>query len=605
MPDGEASLRAQLRLACALCRFPIGAVYRFEGGRARLLHTHAETDVLLPEDVPAWRAQRDGIGLVEIVGRGPAAPESAIFPAELCVSALISAPLRRGEEQVGVLLMADAVPREDVAFIDLHSLQYLCDEVARGFEPNLGSPAGLVSGPPGDSAVWQTAEEAAWPLRDGSHDPVTGLPDRRMLLTPISLALADAQRRQNGVALVILALDRFSRINDWLGRDVGDDLLRQCAERLVDSTEDEDLIGRGSGDEFYAVLAGRPRGNASLATAHRLAQAIRAPFHVRGYELAVSASLGIARFPDDAGDATTLMRYAEIALHRAKSSRTRGRIETFSEELRRAVERRGDTERQLRRALGAGELLLHYQPKVDLKTRRVRALEALIRWRRNGEMISPGHFLPVAEESGLIVPIGAWVLLEAARQMKRWVERGLPIESVSVNVSALQFARPDFMSSTEAVLNTAGLHPAHLELEVTETSLMDDIDLAIHTLSRLRTLGMRISVDDFGTGYSSLSYLQRLPVDVLKIDRAFVKDLDGEEPQRGQARALAEAIHALGHSLGLRVLAEGVETTEQLTALEGMGCDEVQGYYFARPLPADEVEAFVLRTAEGRSVRPT
>ncbi len=587
----EARLAAQLRVACALARFPRAALYRFEGAQATLLAAHAEdSEHAMPDRVPAWRALRDDVTLVRMVGRGPAAPETAIFPAALRINALVSAPVSGGAGQIAAVLMADTVPRDDVDTIDVEALRFLCDEIATTIKGSYRQPTPVF----GVAVPELTAEAAAWPISEGSHDPVTGLPDRRMLLGPIARTLAEAELDGSSVALVIVALDRFTRINDWLGREVGDELLRQVAERLLETTGDQDLIGRGSGDEFLAVLPGLPRGEAAVATAHRLVQALRTPFHVQGYELTLSASLGVARAPDDAPDTDTLLRYAEIALHRAKSARTRGRIEAFSDELRAAVERRGDTERQLRRALGAGELLLHYQPKVDLASRRTRAVEALLRWRHRGELVSPGHFLPVAEESGLIVPIGTWVLLEAARQMRGWVQEGLPIESVSVNVSALQFARPDFVESVERVLASAGLHPGHLELEVTETSLMDDVEAAVQTLSRLRALGVRISVDDFGTGYSSLAYLQRLPVDVLKIDRAFVMDLDREEDlQRNQARALAEAICGLGRSLGLRVLAEGVETEAQLAVLEELGCDAVQGYLFARPLPAQDAAAFI------------
>lgn len=568
-------LEAQLRLACALCQFPIGAVYAFEGARANLVAVFG-TAPGLPPDVPAWRALRDRVALVPVVGRGPAAPETAIFPADLRVNALVSAPLQAPDGQIGALLLADPSRRDDLDFIDIPSLELCCTMLGESLRPTRDPSEHKLSLPP----------------RAGGEDPVTGLRDQRALERPFSQVLQFAQARGDAVAFAIVALDRFTRINDWLGRDVGDKLLRQVAERLVENTEDHDLVARASGDEFYVVLTSRPA-DRMLATAHRLAHAIRSPFHVQGYELAISASLGVSRFPEDAGDIETLLRYAEIALHRAKSARTRGKVETFSEELRAAVERRGDTERQLRRAMGAGELLLHYQPKVDLGSRRTRAVEALIRWRRQGKLVSPARFVPIAEESGLIVPMGTWVMLEAARQMKRWVDDSLPIESVSVNVSAQQFARPDFVESVERVLGSADLHPGHLELEVTETSLMDDVDDAVQTLSRLRALGVRISVDDFGTGYSSLSYLQKLPVDVLKIDRAFVKDLDAEGMERAQALALAEAIHGLGHSLGLKVLAEGVETEEQLRVLEELGCDEVQGYYFSKPLPAHDVPAFI------------
>jgi EAL domain-containing protein (putative c-di-GMP-specific phosphodiesterase class I) len=341
------------------------------------------------------------------------------------------------------------------------------------------------------------------------------------------------------------------------------------------------------------ALTNLPPGRAALAAADRMAQTIREPFHVHGYELSLSATIGLSRYPNDASDPATLLRYAGIAMRRARGRR-QGKLESFTPELREAVERRGDMERRLRLALGAGELTLHYQPKVRLADRRTTGVEALLRWRRRDGMVSPAQFLAVAEESELIVPIGTWVLLESCRQMRRWLDRGVPLGSVSVNVSALQFSRPDFVGTIERTLRSARLSADHLELEVTETSLMDDVDGAAERLSALRDLGVRISVDDFGTGYSSLAYLQRLPVDVLKIDRSFVKDLDAPKGARN-AYALAEAITGLGHSLGMRVLAEGVETEAQLEAISALGCDEVQGFLLARPMPPEEIE----RTTRG------
>ncbi len=586
--NGDAEeLTAHLRIACAIARMPIAVLYDLSGQRARKLATfgppHLTADI--PSEPPSWRLARDRPALVPIVGRGPAAPETALFPPGIRVAAALSLPILSATHQIGAMVLVDHETREDLSTLDLRALELVAEQIER----KLNQPA-----PPAQPETLppNVGDLAAWPLLDGNHDPVTGLPDRRMLGEPMALAIGDAEREGTGVAVAIIALDRFHRIDDWLGREVGDDLLRQVAERLLGTTTDRDLLGRGSGDEFLAVLTGRPRGRSALALADRMLQAIREPFHLHGYELSLSASIGIARYPEDADDVAKLLRYAGIALHRAKASRKRGQIECFTDELRETVEQRGDLERHLRRALGSGELLLHYQPKVDLETGRSRELEALIRWQRGDELVSPGRFLPVAEESELIVPIGTWVLLEACRQIAGWRHAGVAVDAVSVNVSALQFARPDFVGTVMRVLKSTKVPAGFLELEVTETSLMDDVESAVEKLAALRKIGVRVSVDDFGTGYSSLSYLQRLPVDVLKIDRAFVKDLDASGTAQNHARALAAAITGLGHNLGLKVLAEGVETEAQLQAVIRLGCDAVQGYYYSRPLPADSVPEY-------------
>lgn len=594
LPDGaDEALEQRLRLAAALGRCPLAAVYRIEGERAYLVTAHLPSRLRgrLADEVPSWRVAREELTIVPVIGRGPAAPESAALPAAFGVVALVSAPIRIADVQA-TLILADSTPRLDLSTLDPVALATVCELIAERLAPaekieNTGVRRS-------DPYMPAHAEElAAWPSDPSGHDPVTGLPDRRVLARSIDEAIAAASERGHGIAIALLALDRFQRIDDWLGRAVGDELLRQVAERLLDTTSEDDLVGRGSDDEFIVVLTGLRPGRSAVALADRLLHAVREPFHVQGYELSLTATIGLSRFPDDASDAATLLRYAGIALHRA-NDRRHGRLERFTPELKEAVEQRGEVERRLRRALGAGELMLHYQPKVALRERKTTGVEALIRWKRSDGMVSPGQFLPVAEESELIVPIGTWVLLEACRQMKAWRDRGVALESVSVNVSALQFSRPDFVGTVARTLHAAQLHPRHLELEVTETSLMDDVGAAAERLSALRALGVRVSVDDFGTGYSSLAYLQRLPVDVLKIDRSFVKDLDAEGPARDHAHALAQAITGLGHNLGLRVLAEGVETQAQLEAIEALGCDDVQGFLFSRPLPAEQVEAAVL-----------
>lgn len=585
------AIAKRLRVAAALARCPLAVLYRMQGQTATMVASHGEPTALasMPAEVPSWRLAREAPAAVPVIGRGPAAPESVFFPPDLRVAALVSAPLLADGTQVGALVMADTARRDDFTTLDLEALDTVVTMLADAVvTPRETPPRGRPRHPSPIDALPQLTEElAAWPLSEGNHDAVTGLPDRLMLLEPMQVALDRAQRKGRGLAVALFALDRFHRIDDWLGRSVGDELLRQVAERLLETTGESDLVGRGSGDEFVVVFNDVGGGRSALALTDRVLSAIREPFHVQGYELSVSATVGVSRFPEHAQEVGALLRYAGIALHRAKAARQRGRIELFTDELREAVERRGDLERHLRRALGAGELLLHYQPKIDIRTRKWSGVEALIRWKRGDQLVSPGVFLPVAEESELIVPIGTWVMLESCRQLRRWHGAGVELPSVSVNVSAQQFSRPDFVGTVARVLKSSTLPPGALELEVTETSLMDDVGAAAEKLSELRHLGVRVSVDDFGTGYSSLSYLQRLPVDVLKIDRSFVKDLDAEgESARSSASALTQAICGLGHSLGLKVLAEGVETEAQLDALAALGCDEVQGYYFSKPVPA-------------------
>ena len=577
----------RLRLAATLARCPLSVLYRFEGAEAVLHAAHGPAELVdaLPASAARWRLDHERPRIVPVIGRGPAAPEGALFAPRLGVRALASSPVRRAGHTLGALLFADVEAREDLESFDpmlFYTMAELLEDVLPNPEP-IAPDFGVDSLPPGIS------DEMEWPLLGGGHDAATGLPDRRMVLDSIRSVLDSRQ----AVTMAIIALDRFQRIDDWLGRAVSDELLRQVAERLLEATEEDDVVGRGSGDGFLVALTSVPAGRSPQAHVHRILAAFREPFHVHGYELGITASVGVARGPEDTDDAATLLRYAQIALHRAKRARQRGRVETFTPALREAVEQRGDLERHLRHAITDGGLLLHYQPKVDLGTRRATSVEALIRWRRGDRLVSPGEFLPLAEESELIVPIGRWVMEESVRQMRYWRDRGVPLDSVAVNVSALQFARPGFVGGVERLLERSTLPPGCLELEVTETSLMDDVASAATKLTSLRKLGVKVSVDDFGTGYSSLSYLQQLPVDVLKIDRAFIKDLDvGGTPER-HAHALTQAITGLGHSLGLEVLAEGVETVAQLDALAALGCDSVQGYYFSRPLPALDIEAYV------------
>jgi EAL domain-containing protein (putative c-di-GMP-specific phosphodiesterase class I) len=327
-------------------------------------------------------------------------------------------------------------------------------------------------------------------------------------------------------------------------------------------------------------------------------QALREPFHIQGHELSLTASVGIAVYPKDADDATQLLRFADMALTRSKAQGV-GKLLLFDRAMHDEVRDRVELEKYLRVALREGQLALHYQSKYRIRGGKEHVgAEALLRWThpQRGN-ISPGRFIPIAEETGLIVPIGTWAMTEVCRQVKRWQDRGVGVGRVSVNVSSLQFARPDFVGTVMRAIKGASIPPSSLELELTESIVMNDVDHVAARLGELRKLGVRVSVDDFGTGYSSLAYLSKLPLDVLKIDRSFVRELDAEGTRGDQASAVAQAITSLGHSLGLDVLAEGVETRGQLDRLDHLGCDEVQGFLFAKPVPPGELESRLASSA--------
>lgn len=531
-------------------------------------------------EVPAWRLNRAAREVMLVEGAPRPVPEAAVMPAGFRVRYLVTCPLTRNGRRVGTLLLAG--PGEWAAHreLDHDALDDLCGSLAREVAPR-----------PRPNKEHDTRAGHV----GAGYDEVTGLPERRLLEGRLEAVLREAGEGRERVAIALVSLDGLTRIHDWLGRAVADEVLRQTAERLTDLS-DGALVGRARDQDLLLVLRQIGGGRMAQALIDRVAQELREPFHVRGYELSVSASFGISHFPDDTSDSNALVRYASIALHRGRE-RGRGRVQAFTLKMRETVEHRGEVERALRDAMRGGELTLHYQPKVRLCDHRMVGAESLLRWQRGGELRSPAQFIPVAEDSGLIVPIGAWGLREACREMKHWRELGGAMSSVSVNVSASQFARPDFVGTVRRCLAAAELTAEALELEITETSIMSDVDEAANKLRSLRNLGVRVSVDDFGTGYSSLAYLQKLPVDVLKVDRQFIKDLDAEDRGIAQpARALVQAIVGLGHNLGLKVLAEGVETAAQLEVVRDLGCEEVQGFYFSRAVPPDHIPALIGRT---------
>lgn len=433
-----------------------------------------------------------------------------------------------------------------------------------------------------------TMERLAFEAR---HDQLTGLPNRVHFLDLFEEALNRARGRFETLALLFVDLDRFKQVNDTLGHAMGDRILQQVALRLKALLPcGSDLAARMAGDEFMLVLTGLADANAAVEAAGRIVDGLREAYRVDEYELFVTPSAGLSLFPKDGGDAAALLHRADLAMYRAKVEGG-SKLQPFNSELQARGIEQFELENDLRRAVERGELELSYQPLVTMGGR-LDGLEALLAWNhpKLGRM-APLNFIPIAEESGLIVPIGSWVILEACRTAMQWHADGLERVRVSVNVSALQFARSDFVESVAAALASTGLPACYLELELTETFVLRDIDESARRMKRIRDLGVSIAIDDFGTGYSSLSYLRRLPANSLKIDQSFLHDLVGA----GGSLAAVKAIVLLAHSMGLTVVAEGVETVPELEALREAGCDKVQGHLFGEPLREPDARALLAR----------
>ncbi len=426
-----------------------------------------------------------------------------------------------------------------------------------------------------------------------NHDALTGLPNRSLLRDRLTQAILQAKRNDRWLTVVFIDLDNFKLVNDSLGHNAGDELLKEVAARMVATVRGTDTVVRLGGDEFVVLLLDQPKDLEIIAAnVQKIRAAIALPLNVGGRELRVTSSFGIANFPTGGADADELLANADAAMYRAKEM-GRDNCQFYQPELSRAALERLRLQADMRDALARSEFALVYQPQVDLRNGRVFAVEALIRW-RHPELgqISPAKFIPIAEESGLIVSIGNWVLREACRQNKEWQNAGLPAMTVSVNVSARQFRHRDLVLAVQAALDDSGLDPKYLELELTESLIMPDINGALSVMKELQKQGVMMSIDDFGTGYSSLSALKALPVARLKIDKSFIDDLASDENDR----AVVGALISLGQKLGLRVIAEGVERDEQIAVLREHGCDEIQGYRFSRPLPPDEVPEVVQRS---------
>jgi diguanylate cyclase (GGDEF)-like protein/PAS domain S-box-containing protein len=421
------------------------------------------------------------------------------------------------------------------------------------------------------------------------HDALTDLPNRTLFQDRLTVALAQARRKGRMVAVLFLDLDQFKVVNDTVGHAEGDRLLRQVAERLAGLVREGDTVGRVGGDEFVLLLSETTQVEDAVEVAERILEGLRQPWTLQGQEFRVTTSIGVAMYPGDGEDAESLLRNADTAMYRAKEH-GRDNYQLYTPAMNARIAERLALENSLRHGLERGEFVVYYQPQVNIGSGRVAGVEALVRWEHPERgLVLPAEFIPAAEETGLIVPLGEWVLRTACAQNKAWQEEGLPAMRVAVNLSARQFQQRNLMEVVARVLQETGLAPHLLQFEITEGIAMHDVDFTVSMLRRLRAMGVQFAIDDFGTGYSSLAYLKRFPIDAVKIDRSFVSDLTVDADDA----AIASTVITMAHSLKLSVIAEGVETEEQLAFLSRRRCDEMQGYLFSRPVPAEEIATMI------------
>ena len=437
------------------------------------------------------------------------------------------------------------------------------------------------------SGLEKAVEQRALELLRMSHlleyDAVTDLPNGTLLRDRLAQAIALSGRHRKQLAVVFIGLDRFKRINNGMGHALGDAVLKSVAGRLVAHVRGSDFVFRHGADEFVLVLTDVTHPLQTGRIAEKLLVALRMPHSIAAHDLSITASMGISIYPDDGTDGETLVKLADAAMHDAKEN-GRDDVRFFNADLKLRARERQAVEDGLRQALEQHEFVLHYQPKLNLETGAITGAEALIRWQRPGHgFVSPAQFIPIAEESGLIVSVSRWVLREACRQARAWQDAKLPPLTMAVNISALEFKNKGFLDGIRAVLHETGLEPRLLELEITEGALMQDVESTLAVLRALKGMGVGLAIDDFGTGYSSLSYLRQFPIDVLKIDQSFVRDIGSDADDA----AIVSAIISMGRNLKLKVIAEGVETQEQLAFLQAHQCEEVQGFYFSQALAAD------------------
>ena len=576
-------------------------------------------DVPLKKNVPVAIAQQKRLGGY---GRYPGDYAFAIDFPRMGESATVL--IRVDVDQLASLNIADAwnlmmwlVITAILAILSisllLHRIVVAPIEALRRFAESGGKGKAEAAGPDDEIGAVARVLSASFRARSegeaqlitlAATDGLTGLGNRSHFKSRLMQDIAACEREEGrNVGVMILNLDNFKDVNDTLGHDAGDRLLQRTAEILRGCAREGDTVARIGGDEFGVIMPDIKNADDALQLAGRLVRAVGAPFRLGAQELQQAACVGLTLYPQDGRDADVLIKNADLALSRAKQEGA-GACVLYRHELHlRAIER-NTIERDLRTALAKNQLMLFYQPKVDIATGRVVGAEALIRWRHEERgFVPPSLFIPVAERSGLVVPLTKWVLDEACRQNREWQDQGLPKIGVAVNVSAIDLRRTDLTDTIANTLIRHGLSPKYLELEVTESMVMQDVDVVIGTLRRLRSLGIGIGIDDFGTGYSSLAYLKRFPVKRLKIDRSFVHDV----ADRRDGDVIPKVIIDLAHALGVKVVAEGVETADQYERLQALGCDEVQGYFAGRPMPAAEFEVFLRNSPAGglrRAERP-
>jgi len=424
-----------------------------------------------------------------------------------------------------------------------------------------------------------------------THDETTSLPNRAMFSQLLAHAIEQGRRYRRPFAVLFVDLDRFKIINDSLGHEAGDELLKVMARRLRESLRSSDIVARLGGDEFVLLVEELPDRHVAATVARNILSVVVRPVEILGQECRVTASIGISIYPEDAQDGKSLMKNADMAMYQAKEE-GKNNYQFYSPDFSAQSLQRLVIETHLRHAMERNELALHYQAKVDFKTGKIRGVEALLRWSNQAlGSVPPARFIPIAEDCGLIVPIGRWAMRTACAQCATWLHQGLPPVCMAINISPRQFQDPNLLADIAQMIEETGIPPALLEFEITESMIMHDIDRAVENLCAMKDLGVRVAIDDFGTGYSSLSQLKRFPVDTLKVDRSFIRDIPGNT----EDRAITEAIISMGKSLGVVVVAEGVETAEQQTFLSSRACDEMQGFYFSRPSPPD-VFADLLRS---------
>jgi diguanylate cyclase (GGDEF)-like protein/PAS domain S-box-containing protein len=421
------------------------------------------------------------------------------------------------------------------------------------------------------------------------HDALTGLPNRRLFLDILQVELAQARRHRSKLAILFLDLDHFKEINDTLGHEAGDNLLKEVSERFRKTTRESDTVARIGGDEFNMILADIGRIEDVSDIAVKIVDSLRKPIVISGHELHVTTSAGISMYPDDSGDSETLLRYADIAMYHAKES-GRNTFRFYNPSINVQTIERMKLARWLRQTIHHGELAVLYQPQIDIRSKKISYAEALVRWNHPERgLLEPRDFIPLAEETGFITSIDEWVLGTACSQAAAWKKAGLDGFCVAVNLSARQFQSPALVKMISGILTETGLPPGCLDLEVTESTAMRDVERSAAQLRELREMGVHISIDDFGTGYSSLNYLKKLPIERLKIDRSFIKDIVRDSDDR----AIIGAVTSMAHKMGIKTVAEGVETEEQLAFLRDSECDEAQGFLFSRPVPAEQLRELV------------